>query len=254
MQPPKKYFIVSGVFNAARYIRRCIEAVNDQVIDGFEVTHVIIDDGSTDATAATIAKAPQVPHIKRHVITHPRNLGSVDAQLAGFAYAQNNGHDHDVIIQLDGDDWFCTDEAIKTVHDTYVETGCGATYGDWVGTYGGKSNCRQPNWSNLHEDLRSNGWCFSHLRTFRTGYTRHLDVEDFKDPTRGGAFFNAAYDAVVCLPIFEFAGKDKVVWIRTPLIYYNQENPLAEARLRLNDQNHCAFASYDKKMRAPINI
>lgn len=56
---------------------------------------VVVDDGSTDATAAVAATAGA------NVLRLPYNLGVGGAMRAGFRYARANGHD--VVVQVDAD-------------------------------------------------------------------------------------------------------------------------------------------------------
>jgi len=247
MQAPKKYFVVSGTYNAEAYIGKCIQSVNEQITDDFEIHHIIIDDGSTDKTADEIKKYSGPRQI---VITHEKNLGPIQSQLDGFAKARELGTDYDVIAQLDGDDWFSTKAAVSTVHYVYRDTGAGATYGNYVDDRGIPSCCRVPDWSNLRRDLKKNGWPFSHLRTFRVGYTKHLEDKHLRDDN--GEYFTAAPDVVICLPIFEMAGSSSVVFIQKNLVVYNGTNPLHEASLRYFEQASCAQDSYNKPLRTAV--
>ena len=56
---------------------------------------LVIDDGSTDSTAAEAAAQGAV------VITHPYNLGIGGAVQSGYKYALRHGYD--VAVQVDGD-------------------------------------------------------------------------------------------------------------------------------------------------------
>lgn len=250
MKTPAKYFVVSGTYNAESYVDKCVKSVNEQnVFDNYQIYHIVIDDGSTDKTAEVIKQHATTDTV---VIRHEKNKGPISSQLAGFEWARKNGDPHDVIIQLDGDDWFNTKQAVSIVHDTYKETVCGATYGDYVCTDGAPSCCRIPDWGNLRKDLKKNGWPFSHLRTFRVGYTAHLKDEDLRD--EDGHYFPAAPDVAVCLPIFEYAGRDLVTFIQSKLVVYNRQNPIREARIRYFDQVRCALACYQKAPKAVVDL
>src|SRR3954451_1248873 len=56
---------------------------------------LVIDDGSTDDTAA-MARAAGA-----RVVSHPFNLGIGGAVQSGYRYARD--HDYDVAVQVDGD-------------------------------------------------------------------------------------------------------------------------------------------------------
>jgi len=239
MKPPKKYFIVSGTYNADQYVGKCIDSVNEQVADDFDIVHVVVNDGSTDNTAEVINKHAGLRQV---VISHPKNAGPIQSQLDGFAYAREHGDPHDVVVQLDGDDWFARSDALQIVHQTYLKTDCGATYGNYICTDGAASCCRIPDWDNLRKDLKKNGWPFSHLRTFRSGYTEHIQDRDLRD--EDGEYYISAYDAALFLPITEMAGRDKVTFINHPLVSYNRHNPIRDGRIRYFDQIRCANSCY----------
>ena len=66
-------------------------------LDGVEYELILVDDGSTDATAAAMARAAAAdPRVK--VVTLSRNFGHQPALTAGLEHARG-----DVIVMLDGD-------------------------------------------------------------------------------------------------------------------------------------------------------
>jgi glycosyltransferase involved in cell wall biosynthesis len=249
MLTPKKYFIVSGTYNAEKFVGKCIDSVNEQITDGFEIVHVVVDDGSVDGTAEIIK---QHAGPRQVILTHHKNMGPIQSQLDGFSFAQSNGSDYDVIAQLDGDDWFSRVDAVKIVHDTYIKTACGATYGNYKATAKIASCCRIPDWTDLRKDLKNSGWPFSHLRTFRVGYTKHLVDTDLREEE--GEYYVSAYDAVLYLPIAEMAGRDRVQYIDKELVIYNMHNPIRDGVIRYFDQIRCASEIYSKTPYRQVNI
>jgi glycosyltransferase involved in cell wall biosynthesis len=87
----KKLAIVPA-YNEANMVGQVVREIARQAPD-FDV--VVVDDGSTDATAAAAEEAGAV------VIRHPFNLGIGGAVQSGFKYALR--HDYDVAVQVDGD-------------------------------------------------------------------------------------------------------------------------------------------------------
>jgi glycosyltransferase involved in cell wall biosynthesis len=83
---------VVPAYNEADTVARVVTALHGAA-PNFDV--VVIDDGSTDSTAARAQRAGA------KVLRLPFNLGIGGAVQAGFAYALE--HDYDYVVQVDGD-------------------------------------------------------------------------------------------------------------------------------------------------------
>jgi glycosyltransferase involved in cell wall biosynthesis len=83
---------VVPAYNEAGSVARVVAALHQQAPD-FDV--IVIDDGSTDATAARAREAGAI------VVTMPFNLGIGGAVQTGFIYAREHGYDY--MAQVDGD-------------------------------------------------------------------------------------------------------------------------------------------------------
>jgi dolichol-phosphate mannosyltransferase len=80
------------VYNEVRHVG----AVLDEVVRfGDEI--LVVDDGSSDGTAALLAERKEV-----HVVTHPHNLGYGAALASAFEFALRGGYDVLVTIDCDG--------------------------------------------------------------------------------------------------------------------------------------------------------
>jgi glycosyltransferase involved in cell wall biosynthesis len=79
------------VFNEASHIRGVLDQVRR-----YSERIVVVNDGSRDATAATLATIPGI-----EVVTHPRNLGYGAALRSAFEFAQQT--DADVLVTIDCD-------------------------------------------------------------------------------------------------------------------------------------------------------
>lgn len=91
MPYPRKLAIVPA-YNEAEAIARTVTEIRDRAPD-FDV--LVIDDGSTDATAEQAGYAGAI------VVRLPVNQGIGGAMQTGYLYACQN--DYDVAVQLDGD-------------------------------------------------------------------------------------------------------------------------------------------------------
>lgn len=77
------------------------EATITAVLDAIRMFHhgelIVVDDGSTDDTARTIADRPDVL-----VLTHPENMGYGQSLIDGFAFAQLAGIRRIITMDCDG--------------------------------------------------------------------------------------------------------------------------------------------------------
>lgn len=80
------------VYNEARHVSGVLDEVRRYSRD-----ILVVDDGSTDGTAALLAARGDV-----RVVTHPENRGYGSALLSAFAYAQEYGFEKLVTIDCDG--------------------------------------------------------------------------------------------------------------------------------------------------------
>ena len=90
--PQLRKLAIVPAFNEAAMVARVIRDIHRHAPD-FDI--VVVDDGSTDTTAAH-AEAQGAT-----VIRHPFNLGIGGAMQSGYKYALRNGYD--VAVQVDGD-------------------------------------------------------------------------------------------------------------------------------------------------------
>ena len=92
MAATPRYLAVVPAYNEGATIAHVVRRLRSEQ-SHFDV--VVVDDGSTDATAELAAAAGA------YVIRLPFNLGIGGAVQAGFVYARENGYTH--MVQVDGD-------------------------------------------------------------------------------------------------------------------------------------------------------
>jgi len=80
------------VFNEAHHVEEVLDEVARYASD-----ILVVDDGSTDATAALLAQRDDIA-----VVAHPENLGYGAALQSAFCYAAEKGYDFLVTIDCDG--------------------------------------------------------------------------------------------------------------------------------------------------------
>jgi len=99
--------VVMSVFNGERFLREAVESILDQSFNEFEL--IVIDDGSTDATATILESYRRQDSRLR--ICHQGNRGLVESLNRGWMLARGN-----YIARMDADD-----VAIKSRLECQVE-------------------------------------------------------------------------------------------------------------------------------------
>ena len=121
MTSTRSYLAVVPAYNEEGTVARVIASIHEQAAD-FDV--VVVDDGSTDATAERAERAGA------KVVRHPFNLGIGGAVQSGFTYALENGYDR--LAQVDGDGQHDPGELHKLVEamdaDRGVDMVCGSRF------------------------------------------------------------------------------------------------------------------------------
>ena len=112
--------LVVAVYNGEAYLREALESAVAQEFEPYEV--VVVDDGSTDGTAA-IARSFPVRYL------HQENEGPSAARNAGLAAARG-----ELIAFLDGDDVIPQSKlAVQTAYlREHAETGCVLGRNEWI--------------------------------------------------------------------------------------------------------------------------
>jgi dolichol-phosphate mannosyltransferase len=85
------WLVAIPVFNEERYLPRVLDAVARHTRD-----ILVVNDGSTDGTAALLAARPQIA-----TITHPENRGYGQSLIDAFRYAAGRGYDWVITMDCD---------------------------------------------------------------------------------------------------------------------------------------------------------
>jgi len=224
--------IITPVYNAQDWIGKCIESVKDQDHTNFE--QIIIDDNSLDSTVREAKEA--IGDDKRFkLVCNKERRGVPLNHKRGVEEA--NASSEDVIVHLDGDDWFFNSKSLSKVSEVYERTGCWLTYGSYVTTNGDAPICRE--YKGHPRQGVIDGWPFSHLRTFKRHLWDLLEDHNFKD--REGNYYTAAADVVIFVPILEKIGYNRVEFIKDPLLVYNLSHMNNEHKQNLSEQVRTAL-------------
>jgi len=191
--------VVVPSYNCMEDLQRCLESLRLQDVE-FEA--MVIDDGSPDPAQFEFIR--EWAYANNHEwLRHRENKGA----LEGIAHAIQLlccGPD-DIIVLLDGDDWFPHGGCLRRIQEEYeAHPDCLLTYG----SYTPSSPCPPcPPAEPYPVDVILNGWYrqwtsnFNHPLSFKAVLWDALSIEDLTYPN--GTFFHYLYDHVIMYPMLE---------------------------------------------------
>ena len=156
-----------GVYKGKSFLRNCIESVLNQTYQNFEL--IVVDDVSTDNSAATIKEYERENIGKVHLIQNVRKRYNGGSRNVGIEYALKYVKP-DYICFLDSDDWWKHDRVLENINEEIDDSdmmiiGAEMLYKDGVKyrTYN--------EWSNYEDFYISDGtktiWCTAWARVIR---------------------------------------------------------------------------------------
>tara|TARA_R110000824_G_scaffold9229_4_gene41403 strand:- start:8654 stop:9397 length:744 start_codon:yes stop_codon:yes gene_type:complete len=234
MDAATRLIVISPVHNAEEWIGKCIASTKKQTYKDFR--HVIINDASTDKTFEKAIEA--VGKDDRYILGHvPNKSGTLHSHIQGVE--NSLAKPYDIIVHLDGDDWFTDENVLQTIYDTYKKTQCLVTYGNYKCSDNKTPSVCKPiteTGDNFREWI-VRGWCFSQVRTFYRWMWDKVKMGDFLDSE--GKLFSTCADVAIFTPMLEMAGKDRIEFIDKELMIYNIQTPSNDFKINLHDQVRC---------------
>jgi len=232
--------IVVPFYNCEKWIGTCIKSVKRQKYKNF--TCVLVDDMSTDNTA-TVVKDNIVNDSRFKLITNKTKKYALANIVEVIKKTECN--DEDVIILLDGDDWFASSNTLGKLCDAYKDNTL-MTYGSYVYNPSGQKGVEPSEYPEevvKNNAFRQDQWRASHLRTFKYKLWKHLQKSDLKED---GEYYEMTYDQAIMLPLLEMAS-ERSKYIPEVLHVYNKENPLNVDKIKEKQQFELAQKIRSKK-------
>lgn len=244
----KPLVIVVPSYNNSEWYQKNLDSIFSQQYNNYRV--IYIDDCSPDNTGNLVEE-----YIKKcnqqHRVTLIKNKTRAMA-VANHYRAAHMCNDDEIILQLDGDDWFSDKTDLQFINAQYQNPNVWLTYGqfkNWPTNQLGY--CKQLNPDVVkNKKMRDIGWCPGQLRTFYAWLFKQIQVKDliFNRDIKGykGKFFPANYDLAFYYPMMEMAEFnykfiDKVIYIR------NVKTPLNDFKVNAELQRNGS----DLLMKAP---
>lgn len=225
--------IITAAYNCKDWVVNNLEALKKQNHKDWQ--GVYIDDCSSDGGDNIAQELIRRYKLNVKFIRNTQRKGALYNQI--YAIEQSCPKDEDVIVIVDGDDWFKDECSLSAVNSIYQSPDVWMTYGN----YEDKSKGRKggvcipiPNGYNP----RNGRWLFSHLRTFKFFLYKNLDRRDFRF-TDTNIIYTSTGDCAIMRPLAEIATREHIKFIDKILLVYNNNNPIGDGKIHRELQAKC---------------
>lgn len=197
------------------FIGACLHSLRMQTCREWQAEVTVDRDG--DRTYERAVEAAQGdPRIR--ITRNARRLYTMENVVA--AMRRSRTAPDDVVVILDGDDWFITDRALERIAEEHADPDCWLTYGSWISNTPGHPG-RWPAYPD-GADFRTHRWLGTAVRTWKKWLFDCIDEDDLRD--RRGRYFRIGEDVAYMLPMLEMATTRRAVHIAEPLLLYNRKS------------------------------
>ena len=225
---PFFFNIVVPVFNAEKYIEKCISSIIKQTFKNYRVQ--IVDDCSTDSTYERAASL-----IKKHknisIFRNSSRSGSLK-NISDLLNKKIEEPSKTIDILIDGDDYLYSGDVLNIIKDKYLQTNCLITYGSHLSSKGVQGK-KYPGFIERFNLFRNYFWYASHLKTFRHDLWLSINPNDLLD--QNGKYYSVASDLAIMFPMLEMAG-NRQEFMDEVLYVYNDQNPIGDHKIRRKAQ------------------
>ena len=228
-----KFNVVVPVYNAERWISKCLESIKNQKHKDFNC--IVINDCSTDKTGEVLSG---LSLDDRFIIKHNEtNRGALNNTINGFDLLDSKNDPESVLVVVDGDDKLANQNVFNIVSKAYsIKNNCLLTYGNYVDDPSGAPGICKPFPDDViaARSYRKFPYVSSHLRTFKSKLWYKLDKSCLIDPNTND-YFKVTGDLAHMIPLLEMAG-DRFMFIPQILYLYNRVNPISDGYIKLKEQ------------------
>ncbi len=228
------FVIVIPSYNNERW---CEQNLNSALNQNYPTDHyriIYINDCSTDQTLLKV-QAIMTASAKGGLVTLVNNAERKGALHNFYHTIHQLCLPHEIIINLDGDDWLDSCEVLDYLNRIYASPDVWLTYGryryypyDHPFKPGTTAYSRQTISANL---FRQDRFRASHLRTYYAWLFQKIRLADLQDAD--GKFFSMCPDLAIMYPMLEMCGERHRCLDRV-LCVYNDTNPLNENKVNFN--------------------
>lgn len=115
--------IIVPVYNAEKYLRKCLDSILNQTFSNFEI--LLVDDGSTDNSGTICDQYAEID--KRVKVSHQENKGVSVARNRALSDVQGA-----YVIFMDGDDYWTSKDCLKQLVDEAIKNDADIVRGEYI--------------------------------------------------------------------------------------------------------------------------
>ena len=220
--------IIVPLFNAEKYIEKCLNSLVKQSYKRFQVQ--VVDDCSSDSSYEIASSICQEKKNFK-VLRNNRRIGALH-NIFNLLNTRIKEPSKTIDLIIDGDDYLYSSDVLNIVEEKYIQTNCLITYGSHISSKGVKGK-KYPLLIREFNLFRKYFWYASHLKTFRHDLWLSLNPQDLLNKKR--EYFSVACDLAIMFPLLEMAG-NRQEFIREILYFYNEDNPISDHKIRRKEQ------------------
>ncbi len=249
--PEKPMVVLITSYNNSRWLNKNLISVLKQNYSNYRI--IYIDDCSQDGTG-------KLAHDLIHTLKQESKITLIcnkerKGALANIYDAVWSCSNEEIIVSLDGDDWFPDVSVLKKINAEYTKSEIWLTHGTLI-EYPNKSTswCIPVPENIIKQNLFRTYRCPSHLRTFYAWLFKMIDVDDL---LHEGQFFSMTWDQAIMFPMIEMAG-ERHSFIKDTVYVYNVANSINDNKVNAGLQNQLeaiirAKKPYSRLEKSPLD-
>jgi hypothetical protein len=252
-QTPFAVLILS--YNNAQVYQQNLKSTFDQTYKNYHIIYV--DDASLDKTGELVEKYIKAQGMQNKVVLI-KNTKNQGALKNNYDAIQNHTQDSDVVVALDGDDWFSHKNVLALLS---IEYSTPSPYDVWL-TYGQHELAKSatlgiaqqiPVTVLAQNTIRQYTWVTSALRTYKAKLFKHIKLEDLQYTSQQGEkkFFETANDIAIMIPMVEIA-QWHTRFIPDVLYIYNAATQFSTFKVKPGKEKELEALIRSKKPYQPL--
>lgn len=224
----KPMVIIVPSYNNAQWYLNNLQSILMQEYTNVRIIYIVDGCGTEqyDGTAELVENYIEKNNNKFE-ITLIKNKDKKGA-LYNIYHAVQSCYDHEIVVLLDGDDWFYHNQVLSTLNDIYHNKKIWLTHGTFIEYPRGDNYWSVPLDPNVvSQHLYRQYRCPSHCRTFYASLFKKIKVEDL---LMGDQFYPMTWDQAILFPMLEMAGEHHA-FVSDPIYVYNMANSINDNKV-----------------------